>query len=142
MTHRGPFQTLTFCDSVILCQSKQKASLLSCILSSLTTIFAWWEDILWFCAILWLVFQKSMQRERRQRYIFSLSLNKDMLMFACHCPFAHSRARLLRLHLSLASAVRGMCVWGARVEIHLWHVCLQPWEMRLAQYPLPLSYWT
>lgn len=86
--------------------------------------------------------QKLIAADTLKLCILSLPLNEYMLMFACHCPNAHSKVKLLRLHLSLASTVRGLYVSEDRVGIHLWHVCPQPQEMRLAKYCLPPSYWT
>lgn len=77
-------------------KDKRKISLFSCILSSLTTIFAWWKNI-------------SLSKEHVDKAEATLHLELflygDMHMCVCHCPVAHSRARLLRLHSFREKAV-------------------------------------
>lgn len=82
-------------------EDKQKISLFSCIMSSLTTIFAWLKNI-------------SLSKEHADKAEATLHLELflygDMYMCICHCLVAHSRARLFTLCSSLASTVRESAV--------------------------------
>lgn len=79
-----------------------------------------------------LVFQKNIQIKQRQHYILSY-LCMEICIRVCAIALLH----IPELHYSgficpwLLQSERGLNVWGDRVGIHLQHVCLQPWEMRL-----------
>lgn len=110
--------------------SKQKASLLPCTLSSLTTISAWWEGI-----------HLSKECEERAEALDPESIPGGGYAYAYmpspFCSFLRQNAQSLP-----GFCHRGLYVSGVRAGIHWQRLCFQPWEMRLAQGSLPPSSWT
>lgn len=110
--------------------SKQKASLLSCTLSPLTTISAWWEDI-----------HLSKEHEERAEALDLESIPGGRYAYA-YMPSAFCSFTSQTTQSSPGFCHRGLYVSGGRAGIHWQRLCFQPWEMRLAQGSLPPSHWT